>query len=68
MDRKTFINSLVRLSLMGGLVLLTGFLAAKRSLIHQDSCSRNTFCDNCSEYTGCRKPQALKQKNNGGNK
>ena len=66
MDRKAFINGLMRLSLLGGLVLLTGFFAARRNVNSLDSCNNNSLCSNCTELSGCRKPEAIKQKKNGG--
>ena len=66
MDRKAFISGLMRISLLGVLVLLTGFLMAKRNVNSLDSCNNNSLCSNCSKLSGCRKPEAIKQKKNGG--
>jgi len=66
MDRKTFISRFMRLSLMGGLVLLTGFLATRRSVSGQSGCNINSLCNDCPELSGCTKEEALKQKKNGG--
>jgi len=65
MDRKTFISRFMRLSILGGLVLLTGFLVTKRSVSGQSGCNINSLCSDCPELSGCTKQEALKQKNNG---
>jgi len=66
MDRITFINRFIRFSLLGGLVLLTGFLVARRNVKALDSCSINPYCSKCSDLAVCSKPEAIKQRNNGG--
>ena len=59
MDRKTFLNRLVRLSLLGVLALLTGFLAVKRNVKGRGVCNYSPVCNACSELAGCRKPEAI---------
>jgi hypothetical protein len=66
MDRKTFISSFMRISLLGGLVFLTGFLVTRRSVSGRDGCSKSTLCSNCPELAGCEKTEAIKEKKNGG--
>ena len=66
MDRKTFLNRLIRLSLLGVLALLTGFLAIKRNVKGRDVCDLSPACNSCSKLAGCMDPEAIKQKKNGG--
>ena len=66
MDRKTFLSSLMRISLLGVLALLTGFLALKRNVRGENSCNDGPGCNTCALYPDCNKPEAIKQRKYGG--
>jgi len=65
MDRKTFIHSAVRFSILGIMALLAGFLVIRRNVVTPGTCSRDSICGDCPGLKTCRKPEALKLKKNG---
>lgn len=65
MNRKTFIDRLMRLIILGGIGILTGFLVSRRKLVHGGYCRLDTVCSNCPELKGCSKDEAVTYRKNG---
>ena len=65
MNRKTFISQFMRLFLLGGMLVLTGFLVTRRKLIHQENCAAGSICSNCPDLKSCAREEAIKHKENG---
>ena len=65
MERKTFINQILRYSLFGGLVFLVGFLVSRRKVTLPESCTPGSLCGSCSELSGCSRAEAINQRNHG---
>jgi hypothetical protein len=58
MKRKEFIENIFRYGLLGGLVLLVGFLVLNREVKPTGrSCSDLKICKNCKKYEACTLPE-----------
>jgi hypothetical protein len=65
MDRKEFINRVIRIFLLGGMVFLTGFIVTRRKLKQGNACTPDTVCGSCPKLSDCSKEEALKLKRDG---
>ncbi|HOO83961.1 MAG TPA: hypothetical protein PLS94_05320 [Prolixibacteraceae bacterium] len=58
MKRKEFIDNVFRYGMLGGLVLLTGFLLLKRNVKTEGrSCADLKICRNCKKFEACTLPE-----------
>lgn len=65
MDRKDFINTFFRISLLVSLAVLVGiFVAGKKTGLNAE-CNERTQCKACGKLSKCSLPEATKHKNNG---
>lgn len=64
MDRRKFLESILRYGLLAALLLVSGFLVRKHAK-DPDPCQVNPFCRNCGQLADCHLPQALKEKDHG---
>ena len=58
MNRRFFIERTGRTFLLGGLVLLSGLLVARRQVTHAAACSANFQCGSCRKLSSCSLPEA----------
>lgn len=58
MKRKVFINSIFRYGILGGMLLLAGFLLIKRNIKPSGrSCADLKICRNCKKFNACTLPE-----------
>ncbi len=58
MKRKEFIDNIFRYGIIGGLVLLFGFLLLKREVkTSGSSCPENLVCKSCKKNSTCNLPE-----------
>lgn len=58
MRRKEFIDKIFRYGILGGLVLLAGFLLLKRNVQPSGhSCADLKICRNCKKFEVCTLPE-----------
>ena len=53
MNRRKFIQSFFRYSILGGILVLTGFILFKRRVTLESSCTENFACKTCKKYNKC---------------
>jgi len=54
-NRREFLRSILRYSILGGLLSLGGFAIKKPS---KEDCDKPVFCQDCPSYTNCELPKA----------
>jgi hypothetical protein len=64
MDRKEFIRSSLRWSILGLLVVFSGVLFYRRQIIPKKRCHLADQCRYCGSLTICTLPEALKYRKN----
>jgi len=62
MDRKTFINSSIRILILAILAGFTTLLIRLGKIQAPDSCIENRICDQCGSFNSCNKLQALNRR------
>jgi hypothetical protein len=62
MNRRTFLNFIIRGSIITGLALLTGTLIFRRK--EDKTCNLDFVCKNCGKSTNCSLPEAQKYRQN----
>jgi len=68
LNRKQFIQSFIRYGILGGILVLVGFILMKRPVTVENTCTENFACKNCKKYSKCNiKPPLTppKEGNNG---
>jgi len=58
MNRKTFISSLFRGTILAGMALLAGVLLTRKQVSLEKSCGLNIQCRNCTKLKACDLPEA----------
>jgi hypothetical protein len=58
MNRKAFINTLVRGGILGTMALLAGVLISRKQISLEKECGLNLQCRNCSKVKACELPEA----------
>jgi hypothetical protein len=55
LNRRAFLDSLARISVLGAILFLVGFLFTKRKIDYSGTgeCALNTDCGNCPGFDGC---------------
>jgi hypothetical protein len=62
MSRRTFLNLIIRGSILTGLGLITGTLIFRAK--GQEACNLDFVCKNCGKSTNCALPEAHKFRQN----
>lgn len=57
LSRRNFIQSFFRYGILGGILLLLGFIVLKRKVTVENTCTENFACKNCNKYSACRLPE-----------
>lgn len=57
MNRKQFIQSFFRYGILGGIMVLIGFILLKRKVSIESRCNENFACKNCNKYSACSLPE-----------
>lgn len=58
MNRKQFIDKIFRYGIVGGFVLLAGYLLLKREVtVGGTNCPENVACKSCKKYKACTLPE-----------
>lgn len=63
MERRQFINRLMRWGLFASMIALVGVFVTKGKVSEQ-ACQLNSVCDKCASKGNCELPQAKKQLKN----
>ncbi len=63
MNRKAFISTAGRITILGVMALFTGFLAARKQLT-LESCPES-ICRNCNKKEDCNLPEAKRYRRDG---
>ncbi len=66
MDRKDFIAKCFRIGILGGVLMLLGFIFIRRK-VTVDNCTDNFACASCKKYSDCSLTEKNEQQNNRGN-
>lgn len=57
LTRRKFIQSFFRYSILGGIMLLFGFILLKRKITVESRCTENFVCQSCKKYSKCNLPE-----------
>ena len=63
MDRRKFLASIGRGTILAGLASVTGVLIHKRAKV-TEPCNFDFICNNCNELKSCKQPEAIIFKRN----
>lgn len=59
MDRRSFLQSLMRGSILGGLAIFSGTMIYRNLNSDGESCDFDFVCRNCKKVKGCRLPDGI---------
>jgi hypothetical protein len=65
MDRRNFIQRVMRGSLLTGLVLVPGIFVYRKQVTGSDGCTGNYYCSRCGKLSRCTLPQAVRERETG---
>jgi hypothetical protein len=55
MGRRDFIQNISRVTLLGGVISISGFLLLKRTIKPSKDCSYSSVCKRCEKFHSCDK-------------
>jgi hypothetical protein len=65
MNRKEFIKSVGRVSILAGMLALVAIFYRQNRITLYSDCTDNRYCNGCKSLNNCSLPEAKKERENG---